>query len=149
MSTPVSIDPIDRHILALLEEDARRTVRDIARRVNLTVAPVNRRIQRLESLGVIAGYSARINYGRIGTGVEAVTELRFTGNLDLAHIVEFAAEIPEVQEVLTLAGDPDALVRIRVDGIEQLQSVVNRLRTGGSVTGTKTLVVLESWHREG
>jgi Lrp/AsnC family transcriptional regulator, leucine-responsive regulatory protein len=91
-------------------------VRDIARRVKLTVAPVNRRIQRLERLGVITGYSARINYGRTGTMVEAVTELRFTGNLDLAQIVKFAAELPEVQEVLTVAGDPDALVRIRVDG---------------------------------
>jgi Lrp/AsnC family leucine-responsive transcriptional regulator len=46
--------------------------------------------------------------------------------------------------VLTAAGDPDAIVRIRVDSIDQLQKVVNRPRTGGSVTGTKTLVVLES-----
>jgi DNA-binding Lrp family transcriptional regulator len=141
------LDAVDRHILRLLAENARRTVRDIAEHVNLTPAPVNRRIQRLERLDVITGYAARINYGRVGAGIEAVTELRFTGNLDLAHIVEFAAKLPEVQEVLTLAGDPDALVRIRVDGIEQLQTVVNRLRTGGSVTGTKTQVVLESWSR--
>jgi DNA-binding Lrp family transcriptional regulator len=147
VADPVLLDAVDREILQLLSENARRTVRDIAGRVNLTVAPVNRRIRRLERLGVIAGYTAQINYGRIGHGIEAVTELRFTGNLDLAHIVEFAAKLPEVQEVLTLAGDPDALVRIRVDGIEQLQTVVNRLRTGGSVTGTKTLVVLESWTR--
>jgi hypothetical protein len=36
-----------------------------------------------------------------------------------------------------------------VDDIEHLQRVVNRLRTGGGVTGTKTLVVLESWIRGG
>ena len=148
MHEPVAMDAIDRQILALLSENARRTVRDIADRVKLTVAPVNRRIQRLERIGVITGYSARINYGRSGTVIEAVTELRFTGDLDLAQIVSFAAELPEVQEVLTVAGDPDALVRIRANGIEQLQAVVNRLRTGGSVTGTKTLVVLESWRRE-
>jgi Lrp/AsnC family leucine-responsive transcriptional regulator len=144
---PVSIDGVDRQILALLREDARRTVRDIAGRVNLTVAPVTRRIARLEGLGVITGYTARINYGRLGTGIEAVTELRFAGDLDLAQIMEFAAQIPEVEEVLTIAGDPDAIVRIRVDGVDHLQRVVNRLRTGGGVTGTKTLVVLESWSR--
>jgi Lrp/AsnC family transcriptional regulator, leucine-responsive regulatory protein len=148
MPEPVALDAVDRQILVLLNENARRTVRDIAERVKLTVAPVNRRIQRLERLGVITGYSARINYGRTGTVVEAVTELRFTGDLALAQIVTLAAELPEVQEVLTVAGDPDALVRIRVNGIEQLQAVVNRLRTGGGVTATKTLVVLESWHRE-
>jgi Lrp/AsnC family transcriptional regulator, leucine-responsive regulatory protein len=148
MAEAVTIDAVDRQILNLLSENARRTVRDIAERVSLTAAPVNRRIQRLERLGVITGYAAQVNYARTGTVIEAVTELRFSGDLDLAHIVKFAAELPEVQEVLTVAGDPDALVRIRVDGIEQLQTVVNRLRTGGSVTGTKTLVVLESWRRE-
>jgi Lrp/AsnC family transcriptional regulator, leucine-responsive regulatory protein len=48
----------------MLSENARRTMRDIAGRVNLTAAPVDRRIQRLERLGVITGYSARINHGR-------------------------------------------------------------------------------------
>ena len=146
-AAPVTLDPTDHQILELLREDARRTVRDIASRVNLTVAPVTRRIARLESLGVIVGYTAQINYGRISTYLEAVTELRFAGDLDLAHITQFAADIPEVQEVLTVAGDSDALVRVRVNGIDHLQKVVNRLRTGGGVTGTKTLVVLESWIR--
>jgi DNA-binding Lrp family transcriptional regulator len=141
------LDEVDRQILSLLREDARRTVRDIAQRVNLTVAPVTRRIARMEALGVIEGYTVRINYGRISGGIEAVTELRFAGDLDLAQIMQFAAKIPEVQEVLTTAGDPDAFVRIRVGGIEHLQTVVNRLRTGGGITGTKTLVVLESWAR--
>lgn len=143
----IALDAVDRSILELLREDGRRTIRDIAARVNLTVAPVTRRIARLESLGVIVGYTARINYGSIGTGIEAVTELRFAGDLDLAQIMQFVAKIPEVHEVLTVAGDPDAIVRIRVDGIDHLQKVVNRLRTGGAVTGTKTLVVLESWTR--
>lgn len=147
MDEPLTIDAIDRRIIHLLREDGRRTIRDIATHVNLTVAPVTRRISRLESLGVITGYTARINYGRIGTGIEAVTELRFAGDLDLEQIMQFAAKIPEVHEVLTVAGDPDAIVRIRVDGIDHLQKVVNRLRTGGGVTGTKTLVVLESWTR--
>jgi Lrp/AsnC family leucine-responsive transcriptional regulator len=147
MSAHIQIDAIDQQILDLLRQDARRTVRDIASRVNLTVAPVKRRIQRMESLGVIAGYTVRTNPARLGTGLEAVTELRFVGDLGLELIVEFASKLPEVQEVLTIAGDPDALVRIRADSIEHLQRVVSRLRADGSVTGTKTLVVLESWAR--
>lgn|SRR5690348_5578348 len=147
MAQLVSVDAVDRKILDLLKEDGRRTVRDIAERVNLTVAPVNRRIARLEEQGVITGYTAIINYARLNIGIEAVTELRFAGDLDLAHILKFTTEIPEVKEVVTVAGDPDAIVRIRVDGVHDLQQVVNRLRTGGSVVGTKTLVVLESWTR--
>jgi Lrp/AsnC family transcriptional regulator, leucine-responsive regulatory protein len=149
VTPPPPVDAIDRQILELLRQDARRTIRDIAAHVSLTVAPVKRRIQRMEALGVIAGYTVRVNQARLGAALEAVTELRFVGNLELERIVEFASKLPEVQEVLTIAGDPDALVRIRVDNTEHLQRVVNRLRTGGSVTATKTLVILESWTRSG
>jgi Lrp/AsnC family transcriptional regulator, leucine-responsive regulatory protein len=147
MGEPVTIDHIDAKIIDLLREDGRRTVRDVAERVNLTPGPVNRRIARLEKLGVITGYTVKINYARLSGGIEAVTELGFAGDLDLAKIMELAVSIPEVEEVLTVAGDPDALVRIRVGSVEHLQRVVNRLRTGGSVTRSRTLVVLESWAR--
>ncbi|WP_240812623.1 Lrp/AsnC ligand binding domain-containing protein [Streptomyces sp. DASNCL29] len=78
-----------------------------------------------------------------------MTELHFADDLDLAQIMEFVAQIPEVEEVLTLAGDPDALVRSRVEGIEDLRRVVSSLRSGSAVASTKTLVVLERWTRRG
>ncbi|WP_203338215.1 Lrp/AsnC family transcriptional regulator [Nocardioides limicola] len=147
MSDQASLDKTDREILRLLRENARRPLREIAQAVGLTVAPVQRRIARLEATGVIGRYTVQINQSRIAAGIEAVTELRFDGHRDLAAIMESVAQIPEVEEVLTLAGDPDALVRIRVDGVEHLRSVVSRLRSGDGVVGTKTLVVLEEWTR--
>lgn len=141
------IDGIDREILSLLRQNARRTVRDIARRVGLTVAPVKRRIERLEAAGVIEGYTVRVDQSKLGSGLAAVVELRVVGNMDLETILSLVSQIPEVGEVLTIAGDPDALVRVSADSINDLQRVVNLLRTGGQVTGTKTLVVLGSWVR--
>ena len=144
----MELDRIDHQILDLLRRNARRTVRDIATQVNLTVAPVKRRIDRLEAIGAIQGYTIRVNRSGVSAGLQAMTELRFTGNLDLADIVKIAAKIPEVEEILTVAGDQDAIVRLRVSDIEHLQRVVNRLRTGSeSVISTKTLVVLGSWMR--
>lgn len=147
MSEVVALDDIDREILRLLRQDARRTVRDISARVGLTVAPVKRRIDRLEATGVIEGYTVRVDQSKMGSELEAVVELRVAGNMDLDTILDFASQIPEVNEVLTIAGDPDALVRVRVDNIHDLQRVVNLLRTGGRVTGTRTLVVLGLWTR--
>lgn len=147
MNAPASLDPTDHEILRLLRENARRPLREIATAVGLTVAPVQRRIARLERAGVIARYTVQVNHGRIASGIEAVTELRFDGHRDLASIMEFVSAIPEVTEVLTLAGDPDALVRLRVDGVEHLRAVVSRLRSAEGVVGTKTLVVLEEWTR--
>ena len=147
VSGPPHLDAVDREILTLLRQDGRRTISDIAARVNLSAAPVKRRIERLERDGVITGYTAVIDQRRLGATVDAFTELRFVGNTDVDHILAIAIEIPEVVDVFTLAGDPDALVHIRVDDVDHLKQVINRLRGSGHVTGTKTLMVLGSWSR--
>jgi DNA-binding Lrp family transcriptional regulator len=148
MSESSQLDATDRKILELLQDDGRRTVRDIARLVSLTPAPVRRRIDRLEAMGVIASYTAVLNYAKMGPALEAITELRFAGDVDIDHIAAFARTLPEIEEILILAGDPDALVRIRVDNVHHLQRVVNQLRSSANgVVGTKTLIVLAAWQR--
>lgn len=147
MSDQAFLDQTDRDILALLQENSRQPLREIAAAVGLTVAPVQRRIARLEKLGVIERYTVRVNHGRIATGIEAITELRFQGPHDIATIMDFVSGIPEVEEILTLAGDPDALLRLRVDGVEHLRRVVAQLRSEGPAVSTRTLVILEEWNR--
>lgn len=147
MTAHPDLDDVDRRILALLQEDARRTIADIAERVSLSPAPVKRRIERLERSGVIAGYTVQLDHSKLGPSVEAFTELRFAGDTDVDRILETAREIPEVQELFTTAGDPDALARIRVEDVAHLKQVINRLRRSGRVTGTKTLMVLDTWTR--
>lgn len=147
MDAPAALDDTDRAILRLLQENARRPLREIAAAVDLTVAPVQRRIARLERAGVIERYTVQVDHGRIASGIEAMAELHFADDLDINQIIAFVAEIPEVEEVLTLAGDPDALVRIRVEGIDALRRVVSALRSVGAVTSTKTQVVLDRWNR--
>ena len=149
MAGHVQLDDIDERIIALLRDDARRTITDIAGRVNLSSAPVKRRLDRLERLGVITGYTVSVDHAMIGPSIEALTELRFAGNADIDEILGEVERIPEICEVFTMAGDPDALLRIRVSDVEHLKTVVNRLRRTGRVTGTKTLMVLDRWSRPG
>lgn len=149
MTVPVALDDVDRRILDLLRLDARRPIVDIARCVCLSPAPVKRRIDRLERLGVITGYTVLLDDARIGTSVDAFTELRLVGDADVEEVADIVKAIPEVQDLFTLAGDPDAVVRIRVDDVAHLKAVVNQLRRSGRVTGTKTLMVLDHWARTG
>ena len=149
MSVAAVVDDVDRQILNLLREDARRTIVDIATRVCLSQAPVKRRIDRLERLGVITGYTVVVDDARIGATVDAFTELRLVGDADVEEVADIVKAIPEVQDLFTLAGDPDAVVRIRVDDVAHLKAVVNQLRRSGRVSGTKTLMVLDHWARAG
>jgi DNA-binding Lrp family transcriptional regulator len=142
-----AIDAIDQSILDLLIEDGRRTIADIAAQINMSPSPVKRRVDRLEERGVITGYTALVDYSRLGGGFEAFTELRFAGDTKVDDISSSPTRIPEVMEVFTIAGDPDALVRLRVRSVEHLREVIDKLRRSGAVIGTKTLMVLGTWRR--
>jgi Lrp/AsnC family leucine-responsive transcriptional regulator len=145
-ATLVTTDAIDRQILAILRRDGRAAVSDIARAVGLSSAPVSRRIERMERAGVIRGYTALIDDQRSGS-LEAFTEVRLAGGIETGELGEIVRDVPEVQEFFTIAGDPDALVRMRVDDVDHLQRVVNALRRTGKLTGTKTLIVMHTWNR--
>jgi DNA-binding Lrp family transcriptional regulator len=141
----VSLDPVDNAILDLLRENARRTLADIGAHVNLSASAVKRRIDRLEADGVILGYGVQIDQDKLGRHLEAFTELRFAGDTKVHDISSVAKTLPEVQAVFTTAGDPDALVWIRVKDVADLTRVIDLLRRSGQVTGTKTLMVLDTW----
>ena len=141
------IDAVDLAILGLLEENARRTMSDVAEQVSLSTSAVKRRIDRMEQAGVITGYTVVVDNAKIGRPIQAFTEVRFAGTADMGDIRTTALDLPEVQAVFATAGDPDALVWIRVPDVERLGAVIERLRHSGRVTGTKTLMVLETWTR--
>jgi DNA-binding Lrp family transcriptional regulator len=139
------LDEIDHTILSLLQENARRKLTEIAGHVSLSVSAVKRRIDRLEKDGVIAGYRAVIDQDKLGRPLEAFAELTFAGDTMVADIAGVAEGLAEVQAVFTTAGDPDALVWIRVRDIADLTRVIDLLRRSGRVTSTKTLMVLDTW----
>ncbi|MFD4503664.1 Lrp/AsnC family transcriptional regulator [Streptomyces sp. NPDC058457] len=149
MSGTEHVDSVDSMIIDLLVQDGRRTVTEIADHVSLSPSAVKRRIDRLERVGVIAGYTVILDHNKLGSGFEAFVELRFAGDVKVEMITMAATSVPEVLEVFTVAGDPDALVRVRVSGVQHLRDVIDRLRRSGPVIGTKTLMVLGTWRRDG
>jgi Lrp/AsnC family transcriptional regulator, leucine-responsive regulatory protein len=144
MTGPIDLDGTDREIVDLLIRDGRCTLAEIGKTVSLSAPAVKRRLDRLEEEGVITGYSAQIDHAKLGRPIEAFTELRFAGRTKVADIAGVAAGLPEVEALHTIAGDPDALVHMRVRDVADLTRVIDLLRRTGKVTGTKTLIVLAS-----
>ena len=136
------LDDLDEQILGHLLEDARRSASEIGRLVGLSPAASKRRIDRLEARGIIRGYTAVLDHTLLGNHIEAFTELRFAAGTQVDEIDGAVADVPELVESFTIAGDPDALIRLRVTDVDHLKRVIDRVRRGGSVTGTKTLIVL-------
>ncbi len=140
------IDAIDRRILELLVQDGRRSASEIGRFVNLSPAAAKRRIDRLQEAGYIRGYTALLDHGKLGGQLEAFCELRFAPGTQVDDIDGAVQGVPEMVESFTLAGDPDALVRLRVTDVAHLKKVIDHVRRGrrggAKIIETKTLIVL-------
>ena len=98
------VDTMDGRILGLLQQNARRTFGDIGRLVGLSAPAVKRRIDRLEGLGVIRGYTTVVDHSYLGQSVEAFAELRFAGSTRVDDIEDIALDVPEVHAIFTVAG---------------------------------------------
>jgi Lrp/AsnC family leucine-responsive transcriptional regulator len=138
----LTLDSTDHRIIDLLLADGRRSASEIGREVGLSPAAANRRIDRLETLGVIVGYRAVVDHALLGSGIEAFAEVRFQGATQVAKVDSAFAELPELVEAFTMAGDTDALLHLRVRDLSHLKDVIDKVRRSGDLVGTKTLIVL-------
>ncbi|MGE0065853.1 MAG: Lrp/AsnC family transcriptional regulator [Solirubrobacterales bacterium] len=93
-------------------------------------AAAKRRLDRLEAEGVITGYSAKL-----GRPIEALTELRFAGSTKLVDIAGIAADLPEVDAVHTIAGDPRRPLPPARSLTSPPPRVIDLLRRSGKVNG--------------
>jgi Lrp/AsnC family transcriptional regulator, leucine-responsive regulatory protein len=140
-----ALDDVDRQILDLLRRNARQSAAEVAKHVSLTGSAVRRRISALEQSGVIAGYTVAIDHDKLDASVEAYVELTLDGAADVHEFLHDAIKRPEVREAMTIAGDLDALLRVRVRTTPELRKLVMDLRRSGPVRGSKTRIVIGRW----
>jgi DNA-binding Lrp family transcriptional regulator len=108
------VDKIDRKILALLQEDGRLTVTDLAARVGLSLSPCHRRLRELERDGTIRGYRAVVDADAVGLKFQALmfVTMRQEDRDTLLAFEAAVAQIPNIVQAQRLFGDPDYLLRI-------------------------------------
>lgn len=147
MSRPV--DDVDEQILALLRQDGRLPYAAIGREVGLSTPAVQRRVERLESTGVITGYTVQVDQRKLGHGLQAFIEVRFAGSATVESIWETSEAVGEIEAVYTIAGETDALIHAQVRDVSHLQDVLATLRRNQTVTGTRTRIVLGAHTRDG
>ncbi|MGI8328378.1 Lrp/AsnC family transcriptional regulator [Actinomadura scrupuli] len=108
------MDAIDRKILAVLQEDGRLTITELAARVGLSVSPCHRRLRELERTRTIRGYRAIIDAEAVGLTFQALVfvTMRQEDRDTLLGFEKAVAAIPQVVQAQRLFGDPDYLLRV-------------------------------------
>ncbi|WP_367135671.1 Lrp/AsnC family transcriptional regulator [Saccharothrix sp. HUAS TT1] len=128
-----SLDPTDWAILGELQRDGRIALSELGRRVNLSASATTERVRRLESTGVITGYRAEVDLGRVGYAVLAVVRLKYPGNRH-EPLHALLAERPEILECLRTTGDDCYTLKVAATSMAHLEQVVNDLTGFGSTT---------------
>lgn len=103
------MDAIDREILALLQQDGRATMTDVAAKVGLSLSACHRRFRELEASGVIRGFSVDLDLDQLGLPFEALVFVTMKAG-DATAVAAFedaVAQIPSVVQAHRLFGEPD------------------------------------------
>lgn len=147
-SRGAALDEIDIAILTLLREDARRTLTDIATHVSLSLAPVKRRLHRLERSGVIRGYTVLIDPGVLRAQIGVYCSIRLAAESSEEVVSWLLDTFVEVDEVSAMTGDDEFMVKLHVENVARLHEILDDFRRHSRITSTRTGVVLRTWTRK-
>lgn len=142
-----SLDPIDRHLLELLQQDGRMTNVDLAERVGLTAPPCLRRVRALEESGAIRGYHADLDARILGYPVTvfAMVSLKSQAEEDLEAFEAHVATIPEVRECHMLNGEIDFILKIVAPDLPGFHALLtSKLTTAPKVASVKTSLTIRT-----
>lgn len=127
------LDAINRRLLQELQADARVSMAELGRRINLSAPAVAERVQRLERAGVITGYRAEVDPKAVGFPIAAVVRVRPTTR-QLQKIPELAREIPEVVDCHRITGEDCFFVRLQLRSMDDLEGILDRFIVLGQTT---------------
>jgi Lrp/AsnC family transcriptional regulator, leucine-responsive regulatory protein len=140
------LDRIDNKILAVLQENARIPVTELAEKVGLSVTPCGERVKNLEKEGVILGYHARLDPHALGLGLLVFVELKLSTKSG-AIFSKFKQEIlklPSVLECHLVSGDFDYLIKARIAQMADYRTLLGDiLLTLPGAQESKSYIVME------
>jgi Lrp/AsnC family transcriptional regulator, leucine-responsive regulatory protein len=144
-----ALDQKDRHILALVQRDAKLPQAEIARRVGLSAAAVNERLRKLETAGFLRRYVAVVDPKAVGVSVTAFVEIFVEHPRYESAFIDQVLGLDEVQECHHITGEFSLLLKIRVRDMESLQQLlIHKLNALEGVRQTRTVVVLSTSKEE-
>ena len=141
------LDEIDKGILRLLQEDGNISLSEIADRLNVGVATVHRRIQRLKMEKIIKKKIVVIDPEKIGKKIFAFIEIKTSPNYE-QKILDILSSLDEITEVYLVTGDFDLIVKLVVEDIKEFTSVIEKIRQLQGVVDTRSAIVIKTKKEE-
>ena len=122
----VDLDENDRRLIEALDRNARTSIADLARLIGLSPQSTSDRVKRLEDLGVVTGFTVRLDPAALGLGIGAYIRVRPAMG-ELQRVSQLLANIPEIVECDRVTGEDCFVAKVYVPRIDDLERVIDRL----------------------
>ena len=136
-----SLDDTDRELLALLQANARESVTTLSKKLGVARTTVIARMERLQTSGVITGYSVRLNQATLEKSLQAYVGLSVAPRAG-REVLKRLAKMPEIKLVCSVSGEFDYVAWIRADSPNALDRLLDEIGETEGVSKTTTSVVL-------
>lgn len=136
----------DQKLLLLLRQNARMSISDLARALHLSRSTVQNRLGRLESNGVIKGYSVQLGEAYAANQVEAHVSIKVYQKLT-ARTNASLDSISQVSQLFSVSGEYDLIAIVQAQSLEELSAVLDEIGNLEGVERTNSAVVLETRFR--
>jgi Lrp/AsnC family transcriptional regulator, leucine-responsive regulatory protein len=142
------LDIIDHKLLEILQENGKITNAQLSKEVGLSPAPTLERVKKLENLGIIESYHAKVNREKIGLGVMTFVQVTLSGHKKsiTEDFVEKISTVPEIIECHHVTGSCDFLLKVIANDIASYQTLImETINEIEVVASTQTMVILSTF----
>jgi len=140
------MDALDQSLLGLLRVDARTSVADLAKALQVSRATIGNRIKRLEQSGVIVGYTVRLRPDAEPSEIKAWISIAVEGD-KTPQVVRALLGEPAITALHDTNGRWDLLAELRAGSVAGLSEVLERVRTIKGIETTETSIHLQTFCR--
>lgn len=140
------IDKFDRILLKTLQENGRASNVELSDKASLSAPQCYRRVRRLETEGIIRGYTAQVAPATIGLGVVAFVSLTIDREQfkKVREVEKAIHQFPEILECYAISGDFDYLLKVVATDLKSFSNfLADRLMHVPGVAGVRSMVCLE------
>ncbi len=145
------VDNKDLLILDSLRKNAKASVVEIAKKTGLPGTTVHNRIKKLNKEGVIKGYTINVDHEKLGKNMAAYVAITVDyrelkeKKIPVRSLIKRIAKLPGIEEMNIVTGEIDAIVKVRVKDIDELNTILmDKLRDYEGIDRTQTMLILQS-----
>ncbi|WMT87241.1 Lrp/AsnC family transcriptional regulator [Pelagibacterium sp. 26DY04] len=133
----------DRMLLALLRENARMPVAELARRLGVSRSTAQSRLEKLERNGTIAGYALKLSGGYLSSQISAHL-MATVSPKKVGQVVKALESMVEVRTVHSVSGSFDMIVVVEAPSVAELDAVIDRIGALEGVERTMSSIILST-----